>query len=111
MPVMLIHICSVRPSSMALKPLAHAQFVNMFQWLNLCTPLAINSANTQAVLKILMSCAKWKKSMANFGFTSLKFAAIVPGITYAYLLSWVMALNANHPVTPEHLKIATGLNG
>jgi hypothetical protein len=26
-------------------------------------------------------------------------------------LSWVMALNANHPATPEHLKIATGLNG
>jgi hypothetical protein len=25
-------------------------------------------------------------------------------------LSWVMALNANHPATPEHLKIATGLN-
>ena len=111
MLAMLIHICSVRLSSMASKPLAPARFVSTFQWLNLCIPLAINSANTQAVLKIPMSYAKWKKSMANFGFTSLKFAAIVPGTTYASPLFWVMELNANHPGTPERLKIVTGPNG
>jgi hypothetical protein len=70
----------------------------------------INSANTQAALKMPTSYAKWKKCMANFGFTSLKFAAIVLGITYASHLSWVMAWNANHPVTPERLKIVTGHN-
>ena len=111
MRAMLIHICFERPSFMVSKPLALARFVNMFQWLNLCTPLAINSANTQVALKIPMRYAKWKKSMANFGFTSLKFAAIVPGTIYASPSFWVMALNANHPVTPEPLKIVTGHNG
>ncbi len=87
MLAMLIHIYSVPPSSMALKPLALAQFANIFQWLSLCTPLVINSANTQVALKTPMSCAKWKKSMANFGFTLLKFAAIVRGTISASRLS------------------------
>jgi hypothetical protein len=54
---------------MALEQPGHAQFANMFQWLSLCIPLAINSANTQVALKMPKNYAKWKKNMVSFGFT------------------------------------------